>query len=278
MTAGTLFRPASQCSAACVARSADAADQLHQLVRATLATLVVASAAVLGVLIGALPRSWQARVAPRLLRGTARRLLRVLGIRVTHTGAALPTGRALVVANHISWLDIIAMLATADVRLLAKAEVGTWPIIGRLARLSGAIFIDRDRPRRLTGTITEIRDALVAGDVVAAFPEGTTSCGHHGVSYRPAVFQAAIDAGVRVVPLAFRYRTPDGALTPQPAFIGDETLITSLRRVIRMPSLTVDVRVSASVYPQPDASRRALVRIVQWSIPITQRDFERVSS
>ncbi len=268
MTTGTLFRPMSQCSAACVSPSAEAIDQLHQTVRATLATLVVFSAAVAGVLIGVLPRSWQARIAPRLLRGTARRLLRVLGIHVNHTGAVLPTTRALVVANHISWLDIIAMLATADARLLAKAEVGTWPIVGRLARLSGAIFIDRERPRLLTGTIAEIRDALIAGDVVAAFPEGTTSCGgHHGVPYRPAVFQAAIDAGVRVVPLAFHYRTADGALTPQPAFIGDETLITSLRRVIRMPSLTVDVHVSGSLFPQLGVDRGALVRIVQGSVP-----------
>ena len=266
MTAGTLFRPMSTCSAACVPPATEVKDQLHQMVRMTLAALVIASAAVAGVMIGALPKAWQIRFAPWLLRGTARRLLRVLGIRVTRTGSALPTARALVVANHISWLDILAMLATADVRLLAKSEVGAWPVIGRLAHLSGAVFIDRERPHALPATIGEIRDALAAGDVVAAFPEGTTSCGHHGVPYRPAVFQAAIDAGVPVVPLAFHYRTPDGARTPQPAFIGDETLMTSLRRVVRMPSLIVDVRVSGSLHPQPGASRGALVRVVQGAV------------
>ena len=196
----------------------------------------------------------------------------MLGIRVTHGGPTLPTSRALIVANHISWLDIIALLATADLRIVAKTEVATWPVIGRLARLSGAIFIDREHPRTLPATIAEIRDALAAGQVVAVFAEGTTSCGDHTVPYRPAVFQAAIDAGARVVPLTLRYRLADGTPTPRPAFIGDETLMTSLRRVLAMRSVRLEMRAGAGLHPQTGASRRALARITAAAMPVDDAD------
>jgi 1-acyl-sn-glycerol-3-phosphate acyltransferase len=235
---------------------------------------VLAGAAVLvgttigGLAIGALPANARPRAARRLLRGTASALMRIFGIHVSQTGPALPSSRALVVANHISWLDILALFATADVRLVAKSEVAAWPIVGRLARLSGAIFIDRNRPRALPATVAQIRDAMVAGQVVAVFAEGTTGCGDHRVPYRPAAFQAAIDAEARVVPMALRYHLGDGASTPLPAFIGDETLLTSLRRVLDTPSIWLDIRVGASLYPHAGGSRRILARTAQSATPI----------
>lgn len=263
-----LFRPTSDCGAACLTPAGDRTHQLRRVVRATEAAAVLALASVAAVAIGGLPRTVRPRVARRLLRWTARSLLRVLAIETTTTGTPLPATRALVVANHISWLDIIALLAHANVRIVAKSEVASWPIIGRLARLSGVIFIDRERPRTLPRTVAEIRDALAAGDVVAAFAEGTTSCGDHTVPYRPAVFQAAIDAGVRVVPVTLRYRLGDGTPTPQPAFIGAESLTASLGRVIGMPSAHLDMRVGASLHPEPGASRRTLARIAECATPI----------
>ena len=263
-----LFRPTSECGSTCLAPPADGTHQLRRVVRATEAAAVLAIASVAAVAIAALPRAVRPPVARRLLRRTARTLLRVLAIETMSTGAALPTARALVVANHISWLDVIALVASANVRIVAKSEVASWPIIGRLARLSGVIFIDRERPRTLPATIAEIRDALAAGDVVAAFAEGTTSCGDHTVPYRPAVFQAAIDAGARVVPVTLRYRLGDGTPTPQPAFIGDESLTASLGRVMRLPSARLDMRVGASLHPEAGASRRTLARIAECATPV----------
>ncbi len=270
-----LFRPTSRCGAACLSPAVDHAHQIRQVVRATTAATVLAAATAAGPVVGALPGTLRSRAARALLRGTARTLLRVLGIRVTHGGPTLPTSRALIVANHISWLDIIALLATADLRIVAKTDVAAWPVIGRLARLSGAIFIDREHPRTLPATVAEIRDALAAGQVVAVFAEGTTSCGGHSTPYRPAMFQAAIDAGARVVPLALRYRLADGTPTPRPAFIGDETLMTSLRRVLAMRSVRLEMRAGTGLYPQTGASRRALARIAAAAMPVDRADHDR---
>lgn len=267
----TLFRPASRCGAACLSPVEAATTPLRRLVRvaATLAVLLGASLA--GTATRALPRARRPVAAGALLRRTARRLLRVLGVRVARSGPALPARRALLVANHISWLDILALVAVGEVRIVAKTEVAAWPVIGRLARLSGAIFIDRDRPRSLLATVAEIREALAGGHLVAAFAEGTTTCGRHPVAYRPAVFQAAIDAGACVVPITLGYRTADGDRTSLPAFIGEETLLASLRRVLAVPGLDLDVRVGHRLYPEAGTPRAALGRLAGMPVPTSGR-------
>jgi 1-acyl-sn-glycerol-3-phosphate acyltransferase len=220
----------------------------------------------------ALPALALAPVATRrrALARFARAALRALGVRVTVRGAVRPR-RALLVANHVSWMDTLVLLAgaadPAGLRLVAKAEVRDWPVVGRVAALVGTIFIDRARPRRLPGTVAEVRAALAASERVAVFPEGTTSCGRATGPFRPAMFQAAIDAGAAVVPLRLRYRLPDGRLTTAAAFIGDETLVDSLRRVLPLPGLRVDVTVCAAIHPGPLASRRLLARLASTQLP-----------
>ena len=105
-----------------------------------------------------------------------------------------PAAGALLVANHVSWLDVVVILAHAPARLLAKREVRAWPLIGRLAATLGTVFVDRSRPKTLPATVGRIRAELAAGGVVAVFPEGTTWCGRMGGTFRPAMFQAAVDA------------------------------------------------------------------------------------
>ncbi|HKD99104.1 MAG TPA: lysophospholipid acyltransferase family protein [Micromonosporaceae bacterium] len=259
---GTLFRPASRCGSACLSPAAATTTPPRRLVRLAATVAILVAAGVAAATIRVMPRGRRPGAAGALLRRTARALLRALGVRCTRTGPALPARRALVVANHISWLDILGLLATGDLRIVAKTDVAGWPVVGRLARISGTIFIDRERPRTLVNTVAEIREALAGGHVVAVFAEGTTTCGWHPVPYRPAAFQAAIDAGACVVPVVLRYRTGDGEPTSRPAFIGDETLIASLRRVLGMPSLHLDVLVHARLYPESGVSRGALGRLV----------------
>ena len=100
-------------------------------------------------------------------------------LRVHRPGVGRRDG-VLVVANHLSWIDVLALAAVAPVRPLAKREVGEWPFIGRLARRAGALFVDRAGLRALPGTVAELAAALRAGDAVAVFPEGTTWCGRRG--------------------------------------------------------------------------------------------------
>ncbi len=263
------FRPASPCGPGCVI---PASRRMPWPVRAArvVALIVVVCAAAVGASMVQIRRSDRTRrpAGRRVLRRTARAILAVLGVRFDPS-VALPRERALVVANHISWLDIVALLAsnasdTSDasgrLRLVAKAEVGTWPVIGRLARLAGTIFIDRGRPRTLPDTLTEVRDALSSGDVVVVFVEGTTCCGAHRAPYRPAMFQAALDVGARVVPLSIGYTTGDGETTTAPAFLGDETLATSIARIVSEPTVHIGMRTGPTLYPQPGADRRRLAR------------------
>ncbi|MCY1140584.1 lysophospholipid acyltransferase family protein [Actinoplanes sp. Pm04-4] len=195
------------------------------------------------------------------LRGLARTMLAVLGIRVVRRGPELRPG-SLLVANHVSWLDILVLMASSPMSLVAKGEVGAWPGIGPLAGLSGAIFIDRSRPKALPSTVAEVAAALRSGRTVAAFPEGTTFCGTNQGRFRPALFQAAVDAGAPVVPASIRYDSTDAA------FIGDDTLFDSIRRVAALRSLTVTLVTAPALRPEPGADRRLLARAAQASMGV----------
>ncbi|GIH90887.1 lysophospholipid acyltransferase family protein [Planobispora siamensis] len=164
------------------------------------------------------------------------------GAPITTAQAGTTSGAAaLFVANHVSWLDPLVMAAALPCRLLAKREVLGWPLVGGLAAASGALFIDRERLSALPRAVADVAGALAAGEPVAAFPEGTTRCGREMGAFRPAVFQAALDAGAPVRPVAIRYLDASGAPATGPAFIGDDTLMASLLRVVAFRRLTVEV-------------------------------------
>jgi 1-acyl-sn-glycerol-3-phosphate acyltransferase len=195
------------------------------------------------------------------LRTLARLMLAAIGVRVERRGPA-PRPGSLLVANHVSWLDILVLLATSPVRLVAKGEVGKWPAIGRLAVSSGAIFLNRSRPKQLPHTVGEVAEALRAGRSVAVFPEGTTYCGAGQGPFRPAMFQAAIDANAPVVPASINYDSTAAA------FIGDDTLWDSVRRVAALRSLTATLVTAPALRPVPGADRRALARASQTSLGV----------
>lgn len=219
-----------------------------------LGLLVVLLAAVAGVPV------LRGGVRQRWLRACARGALRAAGVRlvvVDRAGSGRPGGGALLVANHLSWIDVLALYATGPVRMQAKCEVAAWPVIGPLAARTGALFVDRTGLRALPGTVAGTADALRAGAVVGVFPEGTTWCGSAAGPFRRAPFQAAIDAGVPVRPVAFVVCGRDGAPTGAGAFVGDQTLWDSLRRVLRTPGLTCRMTLLPGLDPA-GADRRGL--------------------
>ena len=195
-------------------------------------------------------------LAPQRL---ARAMLAALGVEHDATGR-LPTRRALVAANHMSWLDALVVLAYAPARLLAKREVRTWPVIGWVAAALGTVFIDRSRPRTLPATVREVAAALRAGAVVAVFPEGTTWCGRSSGPFRPALFQAAIDAQAPVVPVTLRFDLAGGGGTTVAAYLGEDSLVASFWRVVTTRGLRVSLRAHPALYPMPGADRRTLAR------------------
>ena len=248
-----MWQPVSGCGDQC----RDGADPPAARGLAALRMVTLAGVLIGGFLLVPLLRGTALRGTA--LRTLARAMLAVLGIKLVKQGPALRPG-SLLAANHVSWLDILALLAVAPVRLVAKGEVGAWPGIGVLAGLSGAIFIDRSRPKALPATVAEVTAALRAGRSVAAFPEGTTFCGASRGRFRPALFQAAIDAGAPVVPAAICYDTTAAA------FIGDDTLWDSIRRVAALRSLTVTLVTAPALRPTADADRRTLARAAQSSL------------
>ncbi len=181
------------------------------------------------------------------------------------SGRNTTEGRAgvLVVANHISWLDIPVLAAVRPARMLAKSEVRTWPVAGRLAVRGRTLFIDRSRPRALPGTVAGIAAALRDGAAVAAFPEGSTWCGRDRGPFRRAVFQAALDAHVPVQPVGIAYALGCKAPSTTPAFVGDDTLIASVWRVAAARGLVARVRIPAALDVGDHPDRRSLARAAQ---------------
>lgn len=173
----------------------------------------------------------------RLMQRWMRGLLRILDLHVVQHGATT-AAPALLVANHISWLDIAVLGSRQPLRFIAKHDLRDWPLIGWLARLAGTYFIRRGAggTRALTARI-QIR--LEAGGSVALFPEGTTSDGRGVGHFHARLFAAAIDAGVMVQPVALRYSGSTGSrLAP---FIDDDRFVPHLWRILRSGALRVHV-------------------------------------
>jgi len=230
------------CSGQCVPTSRRVVGVAHRGLR--LGGLMIAMAFGL-VLIGALtclPGSGRSRRGAWALQRVSRWVLRALGVRVDTRGTPR-SGPSLVVGNHVSWLDILVLTACAPMRLVAKSDIRQWPVLGNAAARTGSLFLQRNGLRSLPPTVAQMTAALRSGSRVQVFPEGTTRCGGALNPFRRAAFQAAIDAGVVVSPVTVRYSDSDSdqATSPQPAFVGDETLVDSVRRVIGMQRLQVSV-------------------------------------
>ncbi|MFF5635914.1 lysophospholipid acyltransferase family protein [Streptomyces sp. NPDC012825] len=218
-----------------------------------------------GVLLGVLLAPAAALLPPAarfaLVRLWTRTVVRAFGVRVRYGGNPVATGPLLVVANHVSWLDVPLLAAVLPARAVAKAEVRRWPVLGVLAALGGTLFIDRDRLRALPGTVRVMSGILAGGGRVAVFPEGSTWCGRERGRFRPAAFQAALDAGCAVQPVRIDYRPHDTA-----AYVGDDPLGASLWRVVTTRRLTAEVRLADPLPSGRYPDRRALAAAAERAV------------
>ena len=199
----------------------------------------------------------------------AGRALAALGVAVEVFPPAVPwPGEGpgpLIVANHVSWVDDVALLALFPrVRAVAKAEVATWPVVGGWARRSGTVFLDRGSLRGLPASVAEVTTILRSGVPVLLHPEGTTACGAELGRFRPAFFQAAVDAGAPVCPVALRYRIADGGATAAAGYFGGDTLRRSLGRVLAARDLVLEVHQLPPLEPGRD--RRELAALAEYAV------------
>ena len=171
----------------------------------------------------------------------SRAMLAHLGIRLDVRGAASLPGPLLLVANHISWLDITSLHAARFCRFVSKADVKVWPLIGALASGVGTLFIQRESRRDAMRVVHDMADRLRAGDVLAVFPEGTTSDGIDLLPFHANLLQAAVSAGSPVQPVAVQFLDAHGQRSLAPCYVGDDTLLGSVWRTARARGITVRI-------------------------------------
>ena len=171
------------------------------------------------------------------------RMLALLGITLELHGQPPRSGPVLLVANHISWLDILVMHAACYCRFVSKADVRHWPLIGTLATGGGTIYIERESRRDALRVVHHMAESLQAGDVVAVFPEGTTSDGVALLPFHANLIQAALSARAPAQPVALSFiETATRAPSLTPCYIGDDTLVASVWRTLSGPPLSAVVR------------------------------------
>ncbi len=191
-------------------------------------------------------------------------LLDILGVRLDAHLTGVAPG-SLIVANHISWLDIYALNAARPMAFISKSEVRSWPLIGWLAANTDTVFLNRGSRRHAKAVNIQINGLLNADKDVAMFPEGTTTDGTYLLNFHGALLQPAVDAGRPVQPVALSYFDADGRRSLVPAYIGETTLGESIAAILACRSLTVRLRPTPALDPQT-MQRRELAHTARGAI------------
>jgi 1-acyl-sn-glycerol-3-phosphate acyltransferase len=253
--------PRATCDVSCVGFDGAAASRrlvvvLRVALRVTLALLLAP-----GVPLIAIPLPGRTRVQ----RVYCRLVLRCFGVRITVSGNPIRNlSGVLVVSPHMSWLDAFAIGSVLPGSFVARADMFTGRATGVVARVLRIIPIERASLRRLPLVVDTVARRLRAGQTVVAFPEGTTWCGLACGAFYPAMFQAAIDAGRPVQPLRLTYHHVDGSVSTAPAFVGEDTLLRSIGRLLTVRRTLARVRVESLQLPGTD--RRDLARRCQSAV------------
>lgn len=169
----------------------------------------------------------------RHIRDWARTLLKQLDVELKIVGAPPQEGPLLLVSNHISWVDIVALHAACRCRFVAKADVKRWPLIGILATGGGSLYVQRESRRDAMRVVHRMAHALKDGDILAVFPEGTTGDGESVLPFHANLLQAAISAGSPVQPVAIQFvDARSGTRKRAISYMGDESLVSSIWRTL----------------------------------------------
>jgi 1-acyl-sn-glycerol-3-phosphate acyltransferase len=185
----------------------------------------------------------------RLIMAWARRLLGVLGVQVRTTPAPSLPGGALLVCNHVSWLDIYLIYAAQRVHFVSQSEVRAWPVAGWLAHKTGTLFLERGRRADTARVNAEMRALMQSGAWVAVFPEGTTSDGRGLRRFLPSLLQPAVELNCPIVPAALHYRSLDNAYSAAPAYIDEMSLWQSLMQIVSEPGLIAELQFGEPILP-----------------------------
>ena len=240
-----------------------------RLLRVPLATIFLVLHLIWGMLAGLLLFPVLSRPArDAMVLQWSRVLLRIVGVRVQARGAppapdGEPTG-ALLVLNHVSWLDVFVVAALCPARFVAKADIARWPALGRFAKAVGTLFVERGRRQAVAEVNRAMAERLTAGQHIGIFPEGTTTDGSQLLQFHANLLQAAIDSGAPVVPVALRYHQ-GGTRSDAAAYVGEMNLAQSIWRILRAPRLGAELHWLPAI-ATPGQDRRALAHAAHAAI------------
>jgi 1-acyl-sn-glycerol-3-phosphate acyltransferase len=210
------------------------------------------------------------------VRWWSTRMLHLLGLQLAVSGQFKP-GVKMIVANHVSWLDIMVVHAVCpEARFVAKAEVRRWPLVGRLVAAADTLYIERQRKRDALRVVHQCAEALQAGDTVAVFPEGTTGPGPDLalLPFHANLLQAAIAVAAPVQPVALRYADRRHAVSPSALWLGDTSLTRSLWLLATGQALVAHLTVLPA-RGTAHADRRALAETLRMDITAALADIDR---
>ncbi len=226
---------------------------IRVVVRLTLLVLHTTAGVVLAAL--ALPFLGSRR-RDALIVAWSRLLLQILGVNPVVTRPPAVPGGALLVCNHVSWIDIFLIFLGRRVHFVSKSEVRAWPVAGWLAHKAGTLFLERGRRADTLRVNADMAALLRDGAWVAVFPEGTTSDGRILRRFLPSLLQPAVDLNCPIVPAALRYHTLDGEYSAAPAYVDHMSLWQSLLAVVSEPGIVAELHFGDPI--PPDGHRRDL--------------------
>ena len=238
---------------------------MNFIFKSVLMTFHLLLALILCVAMIMLPRN----ICHILIQYWAKRLLRILRIKITLSGEVLKflsKDTYLIVSNHISWLDIPVIFSLKPITFVSASDVKTWPIIGILAKISGAIFVDRNRKSSLVEVIQAMNHHFKnEKQSICIFPEGITSNGYQVLPFKSNLFQSAFESNKLLLPLSIKYKE-NNVLTNRTSFHGSTTLFQSFKRVAKSNLIEVVVDIGHPV--KPAQSRKDLSLKIQEAIAL----------
>ncbi|SMC15869.1 lyso-ornithine lipid acyltransferase [Andreprevotia lacus DSM 23236] len=229
----------------------------------------------MGAVAWIFPRYSQPQRVAHIQRWSAK-LTRILGIHVRVQGLApgVYPANHLLISNHISWLDIFVLNAVTVSRFVAKSEIRSWPIIGKLCCGTGTLFIERAKKRDTARVGQDMLSALQAGHCLAVFPEGTTSDGGRILPFRSSLLQAAVEGNTTLQPIYLRYCNTSGQRCALAAYIDDVSFGQSLWRILGNRGLTVEINFLSPIASNQVEDRRSLTRTVEARIQAAHNALE----
>ncbi|MFZ6751655.1 lysophospholipid acyltransferase family protein [Undibacterium sp. Ren11W] len=195
----------------------------------------------------------------RLIRWWSGRLLAICRVQLKFIDCSEGTAvsRALIVSNHVSWLDIFVMNAQQPCYFVAKSDIRSWPMIGWLSQKAGTIFLERGKQREVRRIYEGLVQQIHAGKRIAFFPEGTTAAQGSILPFHANLFEAAIEAQVPIEPFSIRYLDASNKLHPAVDFIGEMTIVESMQAILKGGEITAELRQLRSISTE-DAHRREI--------------------